>query len=84
GSPRWLGGTEDLLFGYPIFLSTYRGRPWRTEDIEALHRDRPERILRDLLGRVTERVVLCHSELAVSGQEQIGPLLTLVNANAEE
>lgn len=84
GSPRWLGGTEDLLFGYPIFLNTYTGRPWRTEDLEDLHRDRPERILRDLLGRVTERVVLCHSDLAVSGQEQIGPLLTLVNANAEE
>ncbi|MGB5974997.1 MAG: hypothetical protein WBG38_16855 [Nodosilinea sp.] len=84
GSPRWLGGTEDLLFGHPLFLSTYAGQPWRTEDLEALHRDRPERILRDLLGRVTEQVVLCHSELAVSGQEQIGPLLTLVNANAEE
>lgn len=83
GSLRWLGGTEDLLFGHPIFLGTYRGRPWQVEDLETLHRDRPERILRDLLGRVTEQVVLCHSELAVSGQEQVGPLLTLVNANAE-
>ncbi|MGF1570376.1 MAG: hypothetical protein ACFCVD_20270 [Nodosilinea sp.] len=80
GSPRWLTGTDNL-FGFPMFLSTYRGRPWRTEDIETLHTERLERILRDLLGRVTERVVLCHSDLAVSGQEQTGPLLTLVSAN---
>ncbi|MEA5447493.1 hypothetical protein VB780_02855 [Leptolyngbya sp. CCNP1308] len=83
GSPRWLAGTDNLLFGYPLFLGSYRGRPWTTEDIETLHRDRPERIVRDLLGRVSDRVVLCHSELAVSGQEQIGPLLTLVTANAD-
>lgn len=83
GSPRWLAGTDNLLFGYPLFLGSYRGRPWTTEDIETLHRDRPERIVRDLLGRVSDRVVLCHSELAVSGQEQVGPLLTLVTANAD-
>lgn len=81
GSPRWLAGTDDLLFGYPLFLASYPGYPWSLDHLETLHRDRPARILRDLLGRVTERVVLCHSELAVSGQEQIGPLLTLVQAN---
>ena len=43
-----------------------------------------ERIVRDLLGRVTERVILCHSDLAVSGQEQTGPLLPLISANARE
>lgn len=84
GSPRWLAGTDNLLFGYPLFLGSYRGRPWTTEDIETLHRDRPERIVRDLLGRVSDRVVLCHSDLAVSGQEQVGPLLTLVTANADD
>ena len=42
--------------------------------------ERLGRILRDLLGRVGERVYLCHSELAVNGQEQNGPLLPLVNA----
>jgi hypothetical protein len=83
GSPRWLGGTESLLFGYPLFLASYPGRPWTTDDLETLHRDRPERILRDLLGRVSERVVLCHSDLAVSGQDQLGPLLTLVTANTD-
>ncbi|MEL6382905.1 MAG: hypothetical protein AAFQ89_10605, partial [Cyanobacteria bacterium J06626_18] len=47
------------------------------------HEARLERILPDLLGRATERVILCHSDLAVNGQEQTGPLLTLVNI-AEE
>lgn len=81
GSPRWLTGTDNL-FGFPIFLSSYGGRPWRADDIETLHSERLERIVRDLLGRVTERVILCHSDLAVSGQEQTGPLLPLVSANA--
>jgi len=38
------------------------------------------RTLRDLLGRATERVFLCHSELALTGQEQMGPLISLVSA----
>ncbi len=83
GSPRWLTGTDNL-FGFPIFLGSYAGRPWRVDDIESLHRERLQRILRDLLGRVTERVILCHSDLAVSGQEQMGPLLPLVSANAAD
>jgi hypothetical protein len=82
GSPRWLAA--DSLFGFPIFLSSYAGRPWRSDDLEALHQARLERTLHDLLGRVTERVFLCHSDLAVSGQEQVGPLLTLLGASASE
>ncbi|WP_198806386.1 hypothetical protein [Leptolyngbya sp. BL0902] len=78
GSPRWL--SADSLFGFPIFLSSYAGRPWRSDDLEALHQARLERTLHDLLGRATERVFLCHSDLAVSGQEQVGPLLTLLDA----
>jgi hypothetical protein len=82
GSPRWLA--TDSLFGFPLFLAAYPGHPWRTDEMEALHQERLERTLRDLLGRVTERVVLCHSDLSVSGQEQVGPLLSLINAYAPE
>lgn len=82
GSPRWLTGA-DALFGYPIFLANWTGRPWTVDFIEVGHEARLERILRDLLGRATERVVLCHSDLAVNGQEQTGPLLTLVNVTAD-
>ena len=49
-------------------------------DTETKHEARLERILRDLLGRTTERLYLCHSELALNGQEQMGPLLGLVSA----
>jgi hypothetical protein len=83
GSPRWLTGTDNL-FGFPIFLASYTGRPWNAGDIETMHTERLERILRDLLGRVTERIILCHSDLAVSGQEQTGPLLPLVTANGTD
>jgi hypothetical protein len=81
-SPRWLTGTDEL-FGYPVFLQSWSGQPWTVDFVENSHEDRLERILRDLLGRTTERVILCHSDLAVNGQEQTGPLLTLVDI-AEE
>jgi hypothetical protein len=79
GSARWLTGS-DALFGYPLFLRQWHGRPWTVEEMETAHEARLERILRDLLGRTTERVVLCHSDLAVTGQEQTGPLLDWVNS----
>ena len=78
-SPRWLSGT-DTLFGAPIFLKNWSGRPLTAVDTEMANEARLERILRDLLGRTTERVYLCHSDLATNGQDQTGPLLTLVNA----
>ncbi|MDJ0702308.1 MAG: hypothetical protein QNJ46_03430 [Leptolyngbyaceae cyanobacterium MO_188.B28] len=81
-SPRWLTGT-DALFGAPIFLKNWSGRPLTAVEVEIGHEERLERILRDLLGRTTERVYLCHSDLATNGQEQTGPLLTLVNAAQE-
>ena len=83
GSPRWLTGT-DALFGYPIFLKQGSGRPWTLAFLEAVHEARLERIVRDLLARVTERITLCHSDLAVNGQEQLGPLLPIVEAVINE
>jgi len=41
--------------------------------------ERLVRTLKDLLGRTGERIYLCHSELGISGQEQVGPLLALIN-----
>lgn len=82
GSPRWLTGT-DTLFGYPLFLQGWSGRPWTMEFVEKSHEARLERILRDLLTRTTEQVILCHSDLAVNGQEQTGPLLTVIGMTAE-
>ncbi|MBD1922009.1 recombinase family protein [Microcoleus sp. FACHB-831] len=79
GSPLWSKGGAATLFGANLFLKEWSGRPWTEEDIAIADKERLERILRDLLGRVGERVYLCHSDLATNGQEQTGPLLSLVN-----
>ena len=76
-SPRWLTG-RDELFGAAVFLQSWPERPVTAADTEAMHEDRLERILRDLLSRTTERLFLCHSDLALNGQEQLGPLLPLI------
>jgi hypothetical protein len=68
------------LFGAPLFLQHRLGEAWTAEDEKASEEQRLQRILADLLSRVSEKVYLCHSELAVNGQEQLGPLLPLVNA----
>jgi len=80
GSPLWSKGGAATLFGAPFFLQQRLGKPWTAEDETLDQEQRLQRILADLLSRVSERVYLCHSDLAVSGQEQLGPLLPLVNA----
>jgi hypothetical protein len=65
GSPLWLSGGAATLFGAPLFLQHRFGRPWTAEDASNADEERLRRILRDLLGRVGERVYLCHSELMV-------------------
>jgi len=81
GSPLWLSGGAATLFAAPLFLKDWSRHPWTEEDSQNADEERLKRILRDLLGRAGERVYLCHSELAVNGQEQTGPLLSLVNAS---
>lgn len=79
GSALWLTGSSDL-FGAPLMRSTWNGRPWTTADALLADQHRLERQVRDLLLRTGERLYLCHSDLATTGQEQTGSLLTLVNA----
>lgn len=79
GSPLW-GMSSGELFGAPIFLQDWPGRPISLAETEAANEAELGRTLRDLLGRATERIVLCHSELALTGQEQMGPLIALVSA----
>ncbi len=80
GSPLWLSGGAATLFGADLFLREWSGRPLTEEDKINADNERLQRILRDLLARAGERVYLCHSDLAVNGTEQTGPLLTLVHA----
>ncbi len=80
GSPLWLQGGAATLFGAPFFLQQRLGRPWSAEEQQQADKQRLERILADLLARVSEKIYLCHSQLAVNGQEQLGPLLSLVDS----
>ena len=80
GSTLWSQGGAANLFAYPLFLQEWPGKPWLPEDEFKADTERLQRILNDLLGRVGEKVYLCHSDLAVNGTEQTGALLSLVYA----
>ncbi|MEL7037326.1 MAG: recombinase family protein [Cyanobacteria bacterium J06592_8] len=80
GSPLWLSGGASTLWGAPLFWQDWQGDAWTPEDQINADTRRLHRILLDLLSRVGDRLYLCHSSLAVNGQEQLGPLLPLVYA----
>jgi hypothetical protein len=82
-SHLWDKGGAATLFGANLFLRNWTGRTWMPEDELEGDRARLQRILRDLLGRVGERVYLCHSDMGVNGSEQMGPLSILVRAASE-
>jgi hypothetical protein len=84
GSELWAKGGTASLFGSRFFLQNWDGRPIDVEMEERFDRQRLERVLRDLLQRGGERLYLCNSELAVNGQDQLGPLLTLPSRVAPE
>ena len=79
-SPLWLQGGASVLFAAPIFERS-RPLPYDAQASQGDDEARLKRILQDLLSRVQEQVILCHSDLAVNGQEQMGPLLALANAS---
>ncbi|MGB3655349.1 MAG: recombinase family protein [Rivularia sp. (in: cyanobacteria)] len=80
GSPLWTKGGAATLCGSMFFLQDRFAQPWSAEDETLAEDERLERIIADLLARVSDKIYLCHSELAVNGQEQLGSLLPLVNA----
>ena len=82
GSPFWAKGGTAAIYGAPLFLQDWDRQQLTIADEELADSQRLERVLRDLLCRVDsdsgdERLYLCHSDLAVNGQEQVGALLTL-------
>jgi hypothetical protein len=82
-SPLWEKGGAATLFGAPLFLRERSARAWLPEDDLTADKARLQRILKDLLGRVSERVCLCHSDLGVNGSERMGALSVLVRASEE-
>jgi hypothetical protein len=82
-SPLWEQGGAATLFAAPIFWRKSPYQPWTTEAELEENQSRLQRVLRDLLARVSEKVILCHSDLGVSGTDQTGQLLSLVQAAKE-
>lgn len=80
-SPLWSSGGAAVLFAAPLFLGSRPNFPWTMEEETLDEERRLQRILLDLLGRVEERVILCHSDLDGSGRDRLGSLLALVNAS---
>jgi hypothetical protein len=77
GSQLWQYSGSTALWGAPLFLKSFQAGTQKTsENLEDNSRFRTT--LLDLLGRATERIYLCNSELAVNGQTQIGPLIPWV------
>jgi len=83
GSSLWEKGGAASLFAAPLFLKEWSGVGLMPEEELEAGKRRLVRILKDLLGRVGERVYLCHSELGTNGSEQTGPLLSLVYSSVE-
>ncbi len=85
GSPLWAEGGAATLYGANLLLQAWISadrtmtKPWTEADTQANDAQRLTRILRDLLHRVSDRLYLCNSDLAIDGQEQMGTLLMLVH-----
>ncbi|MBP0021085.1 MAG: recombinase family protein [Cyanobacteria bacterium SBLK] len=80
GSSLWQIGGATELFASHFFLKDWSGFSLTPEDRLEADKARLARILWDLLARTEKRLYLCHSDLAVNGTEQTGPLLSLVHA----
>ncbi|GAB4344733.1 MAG: recombinase family protein [Cyanophyceae cyanobacterium] len=79
-SPLWLQGGSAVLTGADLLLRSWDGTPTTAERTDQRDRQRLARLLRDLLARCRDRLILCHSDLATNGQEPTGPLRPLVES----
>ncbi len=76
GSNFW--SQSSSLFASEIFLQSWQPHLSLSEIETEADKQLLERVLNDLLARVTGKVFLCHSNLTTNGSEQIGQLLPLV------
>jgi hypothetical protein len=72
GSQLWQYGGETDLWSAPLFLS----HP--SSEQSSFYSGRMSATLAELVSRTQSRIYLCHSELAVNGQSQMGPLMPWV------
>ncbi len=78
GSNLWGKGGAAQLVASSLFLRGWDGQPTTPEDEIKLEKERVDRVIFDLLSRTTEKVFLCHSELDVNGNQQMGSLIGLI------
>ena len=74
GSNLWPKGGAAALFGASLFLRKWDGQRETVDQQLAADQQRMERLLKDLLSRVGDRLTLCHSDLNTAGQDHDGPL----------
>jgi hypothetical protein len=74
GSQLWQYGGEVDLWGASLFLTN------PPSEQSSVYSGRMSATLSELVSRAQSRIYLCHSELAVNGQSQIGPLMPWVEA----
>ncbi len=72
GSQLWQYGGEVDLWSAPLFLSN------PSSEQSSFYSGRMSATLAELVSRTQSRIYLCHSELAVNGQSQMGPLMPWV------
>ncbi len=83
GDALWEKGGASQLYAAPLFQRRRFPGLWTEEEELKANQARFERIIRDLLGRASERLILCHSDFGVRGTEQSGALLALVQRSQE-
>ncbi|WP_069791433.1 recombinase family protein [Cyanobacterium sp. IPPAS B-1200] len=76
-SNLWSKGGAAELFASPLFLRGWDKKPLTIEHQEGQEKERIDRVIHDLLSRATDKIFLCHSDLDVNGNEQMGILLGL-------
>ena len=76
GSRFW--SQSSSLFASEIFLQSWQPHQLISDQQIDSENELLERIIHDLLARVTRKVFLCHSNLTTNGSEQTGKLLPLV------
>jgi hypothetical protein len=81
GSDLWLK-SQPAFFGGSLLLSSDQGQPLTVARLTQEERQRLYTCLEDLLSRCQQQVIFCHSELSLSGQEQFGPLLPVIQGLA--
>jgi hypothetical protein len=79
GSQLWQYSGDFELWGASLFLKANADSLLSSEvQLQQTHQLFRNTLI-NLLGRVKDRVHLCHSELAINGQPQVGPLMPWID-----